>query len=269
MATEVLTHDSGPGIRAITLNRPDELNAWTYGMERQLFEALDDARRDERVRVVTITGNGRGFCAGASLSILSAEGMRERPSVTVRRRVTELVAYPKPVIAAVNGAAAGIGLALAMACDIRFAADEAKLTTAFARRGLIAEHGTAWLLTRLVGRGHAAELLLSGRVVTGAEAARIGLVTAAVPAPDLAAHVQVYAAQLVASCSPSSWAVIKDQLAAVDRQDIDSAYLSALPLMEASQAGADFTEGVQAFREARDPNFAPLSGSNDPGSRAR
>jgi enoyl-CoA hydratase/carnithine racemase len=263
MAAEVLIDDPAPGLRTITLHRPDELNAWTYSMEHQLFDALDGARRDEKIRVVILTGSGRGFCAGASISLLTPEGIRQRPPVEIRRRVTELVHYPKPVIAALNGATAGIGLALALACDIRFAAENAKLTTAFARRGLIAEHGSAWLLTRLVGRAHAAELLLSARVVSGTEAARIGLVTAAVPADQLIAHVEAYAADLVAGCSPRSWAVIKAQLATVDEQDIDTAYLTALPLMEVSQAGPDFAEGVQAFRERRDPHFAPLPGSTD------
>jgi enoyl-CoA hydratase/carnithine racemase len=259
MTTEVLVDDHAPGIRTITLHRPDELNAWTYSMEHQLFDALDDARRAEQVRVVILTGSGRGFCAGASISLLTPEGIRQRPPVEIRRRVTELIHYPKPVIAALNGATAGIGLALALACDIRFAAQNAKLTTAFARRGLIAEHGSAWLLTRLVGRGHATELLLSGRVLTGTEAAQIGLVTAAVPAEELTAHIQAYAADLVAGCSPGSWAVIKAQLATVDGQDVDTAYLTALPLMEVSQAAVDFAEGVRAFRERRDPHFAPLS----------
>jgi enoyl-CoA hydratase/carnithine racemase len=262
MAAEVLTDDVAPGVRAITLHRPDELNAWTYSMEHQLFAALDDARRDQQVRVVTITGSGRGFCAGASMAMLTADGMRERPPVAIRRRVTELMHYPKPVIAVLNGATAGIGLALALACDIRFAAESAKLTTAFVRRGLIAEHGTAWLLTRLVGRAHATELLLSGRTLLGTEAARIGLVAAAVPIEDLAAYVAAYTADLVTACSPGSWAVMKAQLTAVDGQDVDRAYLAALPLMDASHAGPDFAEGVQAFRERRDPHFPPLASSD-------
>ena len=258
MNGEVFTEDDGAGVRKIVLNRPDELNAWTYNLEAELFEALDSARDDTAVRVVTITGAGRGFCAGASLSILTPEAMAARPSVEVRRRITELVHFPKPVVAVINGAAAGIGLALALACDIRIAAEDAKLTTAFARRGLVAEHGMAWLLPRLVGRGRATELLMSGRVLTGVEAERIGLITAAVPTDDLTAYARDWTTELIAHCAPTSWAVMKRQLVEAETQDVDAAYLAAIPLMEESHRGPDLAEGVRAFHEKRAPRFTSL-----------
>src|ERR1700722_15554851 len=173
---ERIIDTSETGIATLMLNRPDELNAWTYPLEARFFAALDAAAADPAIRVVVVTGAGRGFCAGASMRLLGDGDRSERPDRATRRRLCELAEFPKPVIAAINGPAAGLGFALAVSCDIRFAAADAKLTTSFARLGLIAEHGVAWLLPRLVGGAAARDLLLSGRTVTGAEAASMGLV---------------------------------------------------------------------------------------------
>jgi enoyl-CoA hydratase/carnithine racemase len=162
------------------------------------------------------------------------------------------------VIAAVNGPAAGIGFALAVSCDIRFAAADAKLTTSFARLGLVAEHGLAWLLPRLVGDAHARDLLLSGRVVTGAEAASMGLVNRAVTGPGALAEALAYARQLAETGCPASWAAIKRQLLAADELTVQAAYEQAADLMEPALLSADHREGVLAFRERRPPRFAPL-----------
>jgi enoyl-CoA hydratase/carnithine racemase len=253
----VLSEDAGDGVRLLTLNRPAELNAWTYDLEAELFSALDSAAAATEVRVVVLTGAGRGFCAGGSMELLRRGGANSGPADATRRWPTELVAYPKPVVAALNGATAGIGLALAAACDVRFAATTAKLTTAFARRGLIAEHGTAWLLPRLVGRGHATELLLSGRVITGEEAERIGLVLRAVPPDAVLDTALEYARELSTTGCPASWATMKRQVMEAESTSLDAATASAVALMRASHLTDDFTEGVQSFLDRRLPHFAP------------
>ena len=171
---ELIIDTSAAGIATFVLNRPAELNAWTYPLEKSFFAALDSAAGDPEVRVVVVTGAGRGFCAGASMQLLGGGDRSERPDRAQRRRLCELAEFPKPVIAAVNGPAAGLGFALAISCDIRFVAADAKLTTSFARLGLVAEHGVAWLLPRLVGGARARDLLLSGRTMTGAEAESTG-----------------------------------------------------------------------------------------------
>ena len=162
---ELIIDTSEAGIATFALNRPAELNAWTYPLEASFFAALDSAASDPEVRVVVVTGAGRGFCAGASMRLLGDGDRSERSDRAQRRRLCELAEFPKPVIAAVNGPA-GLGFALAMSCDIRFAAADSKLTTSFARLGLVAEHGVAWLLPRLVGGARARDLLLSGRTGT-------------------------------------------------------------------------------------------------------
>ncbi len=168
--SEVVLRTIEDDVAVLTLNRPDRLNAWTAEMQTMYFDLLEDCAACEDVRAIVVTGAGRGFCAGADVAGLQAlsdgdDGLRatghdERP-------VTFPLTIPKPVIAAINGACAGLGLVMALMCDLRFAASGAKLTTAFARRGLIAEHGIAWILPRLVGPARALDLLMSCRVVLG------------------------------------------------------------------------------------------------------
>src|SRR3712207_2100776 len=146
----------------LTLNRPDRLNAWTAEMQRDYFDLLDEAGSRDDVRAIVVTGAGRGFCAGADMEALQeigAGGLDEAAAAQDTRPQTFPLGIPKPVIAAINGPCAGIGLVQALVCDIRFAAADAKITTAFARRGLVAEHGMPWLLPRLVGHAHALDLL--------------------------------------------------------------------------------------------------------------
>jgi enoyl-CoA hydratase/carnithine racemase len=255
--TELIVDSTEPAITQLILNRPAQLNAWTPSLEAAFFAALDDAAADPEVRVVVITGGGRGFCAGASMDML---GGASRPADRANRRpLFELAEFPKPVIAAVNGPAAGLGLALALCCDIRVAAADAKLTTAFARLGLIAEHGVAWLLPRIVGRAHALDLLLSGRTITGSEAAAIGLVHRAVDRAQTLAEAMSYARDLVAGGAPSSWQTIKRQLADAEQLTLRDAYAQATDLMVTALASADHREGVAAWREKRAPRFAPTA----------
>lgn len=255
--SELIVDKSEPGITQLVLNRPAQLNAWTLSLEAAFFDAVDAAAADPQVRVVVVTGAGRGFCAGASMDML---GSAARPADRKgRRALVDLAEFPKPVIAAVNGPAAGLGLALALCCDIRIAADDAKLTTAFARLGLVAEHGTAWLLPRIVGRAHALDLLLSGRTVTGSEAADIGLVHRAVDRAQTLTKALDYARDLAASGAPSSWATIKRQVADAERVSLRDAYAQATELMVPALASADHQEGVAAWRAKRAPRFAPVA----------
>lgn len=255
---ELIVETAGDGVAVLVLNRPAELNAWTYTLEERFFAALDSAASDPSIRVIVVTGAGRAFCAGASMRLLGDGDRSQRPDRGQRRRLCELVEFPKPVIAAVNGPAAGIGFSLAVSCDIRFAAADAKLITSFARLGLVAEHGVAWLLPRLVGDAHARDLLLSGRTVTGAEAASMGLVNRAVTGPGTLAEALAYARTLVETGCPASWAAVKRQLLAADDLTLQAAYDQAADLMEPALLSADHREGVLAFRERRPPHFAPL-----------
>jgi enoyl-CoA hydratase/carnithine racemase len=167
-------------------------------------------------------------------------------------------AVPKPVIACVNGAAAGIGFVLMLFADIRFAASDAIWTTGFAKRGLIAEHGSAFGLARLVGPGHAADLLLSSRKVSGAEAERIGLVNRALPPDELMAFTRRYASELAQSCSPRSLRIIKQQICALPLQTMAQSFAEGDRLMHESLQSDDFKEGVAHFVEKRAPRQRTL-----------
>jgi enoyl-CoA hydratase/carnithine racemase len=261
--SEVVQMQIEDRVALLTLNRPERLNAWTAEMEHAYFAMLEQCAHDEDVRVIVVTGAGRGFCAGADMQQLQALGdgtlsAEAEAEATERRPQTFPLSIPKPIIAALNGACAGIGLVQALMCDIRFAAEGAKLTTAFARRGLVAEHGISWLLPRLVGPARALDLLLSGRVVFAEEAYTLGLVNR-VLAPDRLLDAALdYAHELVVNCSPASMATIKRQVYADLQRDLPGALAEADRLMLASFAAPDFVEGVTSFVERRDPRFAAL-----------
>ena len=257
--TEVVLREDRDGVATLTLNRPDRLNAWTDELENAYFDALIECRADPGVRVVVVTGAGRGFCAGAdmeSLQQIGSNGVQARE----RRKQTLALTIPKPIIAAINGPCAGIGLVQALMCDIRFAARGAKFTTAFARRGLVAEHGISWILPRLVGPARALDLLLSGRVLLAEEAAELGLVNRAIEPERLLDETYAYARDLAANCSPASMATMKSQVYADLDRGVDDALTNADRLMLASLQAPDFREGVQSFLEKREPNFAPVTG---------
>jgi enoyl-CoA hydratase/carnithine racemase len=173
---------------------------------------------------------------------------------------TFTLGVPKPVIAAINGPCAGIGLVLALMCDVRFVAENAKLTTAFSRRGLVAEHGISWILPRLVGPASALDLLLSGRVVLGREAVELGLCNRVTPPETVLEETLAYAHELATLCSPASMAQMKRQAYAAMAEPLEEAVAEADRLMLASFSEPDFAEGVASFMERREPNFAPLSG---------
>ncbi|MGV9327012.1 enoyl-CoA hydratase-related protein [Streptosporangium sandarakinum] len=259
MADPVLSSIDG-GVLTLTFNRPDRLNAWTDAMGRRYFDLLAEADRDPAVRVVVVTGAGRGFCAGADFEDLTAvlNGSYRREDESDRRSVTFPATLGKPVIAAVNGACAGLGMVCALACDLVFTADEAKWTTAFARRGLIAEYGLSWILPRLIGQARAMDLLLSGRTFTGVEAYELGLVSRSVPGESLLEETAAYARELALHSSPTSMAVMKRQIRGDWNRTLEEAEAAAVRLMTESFGRPDVTEGVAAFLERRAPRFPPL-----------
>src|SRR5919199_1535839 len=206
---EVVQRSIRDGVALLTLNRPERLNAWTGEMERAYFDLLAECGDDEDVRAIVVTGAGRGFCAGADMQELQSigdGGVDEAARGRDRRPQAFPLTIPKPILAAINGPVAGIGLVQALMCDIRFAAAGAKITTAFARRGLVAEHGISWALPRLVGPAHALDLLLSGRVVLAEEAAQMGLVNRVLAPEQLLDETLAYARDMAASCSPAAMA---------------------------------------------------------------
>ena len=273
-----ILYDVADHVATITLNRPEKLNAWTATMENSVRRAVNDAAKDDDVRVVIITGAGRGFCAGADLGGLQKIDVkgdgRKRivekgeeaevsfdndlgPSVLehFEGRFGYMFECPKPIIAAINGPVAGIGLVMTMFCDMRFASDIAKFTTSFAQRGLVAEHGIAWLLPKLIGSANALDILMSARKFTGEEAARLGLVNRSFPGNALLAEVRDYAKHMVETVSPRSLTVMKRQVYKSLFQDFNSSTAMADTEMQSSFASDDFKEGVAHFVEKRSANF--------------
>jgi enoyl-CoA hydratase/carnithine racemase len=261
------------GVALLTLNRPERMNAWGGGMAGVFWSCLDRAEADSEVRAIVITGAGRAFCAGADMGDLSTissttvgaaggatSSNDSAGDVDVDKLVGErhphfVTTLRKPVIAAINGACAGIGLTQALMCDVRFAAQGAKFTTSFARRGLIAEYGISWILPRIVGFSAALDLLLTGRVFLAEEAAELGLVKEVLPAEQLLPRAIAYAEDIAAHCAPSSLAVIKQQVYADTMRDVFEASAVAEKLMHESMLRPDFIEGITSFFEKRPPNF--------------
>jgi enoyl-CoA hydratase/carnithine racemase len=263
------------GVAIITLNRPGKLNAWTPAMHISVQQAVHAAVADEAVRVIVITGAGHGFCAGADMSNLQRlsagqGGESTTGSVAGGQAIEQLgpaldgdyvgrfgylLAARKPIIAAINGACAGIGLVLALHCDLRFAAADAKFTTAFAQRGLVAEHGSAWLLPRLIGAAHALDLLFSARKFSGDEAQRLNLVNRSLPRESFWSSVMDYAMQLAQNVSPRSLAVMKAQVWKALLQDFNEAARIGEEEMRKSFTSEDFKEGVAHFVERRAARF--------------
>ncbi len=275
---EDVTYEAKDGVAVVCLNRPQALNAFTAAMGRGLKQAVADAVADAAVRVIVLTGTGRGFCAGADMNLLqkiapgggaatvapeakhnfrSPLGPALGPDTGPHYggRFGYLLQARKPVIAAINGPAAGLGLVLALYADVRFAGSEAKLTTSFAQRGLIAEHGCSWLLPRLIGPAHAMDLLLSARKLTAAEAERIGLVNKVFPQETFMQEVLAYARAMAQSVSPRSTAVIKAQIWKSLHQEFNDALALADGEMQKSFASADFKEGVAHYLEKRAAAF--------------
>jgi enoyl-CoA hydratase/carnithine racemase len=258
-------------VAVITLNRPDKLNAWTTRMAEEIQDAVMTAAADDAVNVIVITGAGRGFSAGADMSVLQNLGdggdkkadKAEQPKPTpqdvrpdFKQPYSYFPAVPKPIIAAINGPCAGISLVLTLFCDMRIAAAEAKFTSAFVKRGLITEYGGAWLLPRIAGFGNAMDVWLTGRVFDGTEAKTLGVVNRVLPQEDFLDNAMAIAHDMANNNSPRSMRVIKQQLWESLFQDLDTALNMAHSEMKASIASDDFKEGVSHFLQKRAPRFS-------------
>lgn len=255
-SSDLCTYAVDDGVALLRFNRPDRMNGMTGDMEVAYFERLLEAQADSDVKVIIVTGAGRAFCPGADLAHRPGPDEQPLPNNLIERSTP--LTIRKPLIAAINGACAGAGLAYALQCDLRFAADGVKFTTAFSRRGLIAEYGMAWLLERIIGRANALDLLLSARVVLAEEAASLGLVNRVIPSDELLSTTLAYARDLATNVSPASMATIKHQLDVEPAMTAAQALEHAEALMRESLQGADVSEGISSFLERRPPSFAPL-----------
>jgi enoyl-CoA hydratase/carnithine racemase len=272
MSTTETLYSVNDRVATITLNRPDKLNAWTAVMEQEVRASIEKAERDDNVRVIVLTGAGRGFCAGADMSLLNrvatqgvenvgreaalgGESNREGVRADFQKKHSYFPAVGKPVIAAINGPVVGLGLVIALYCDIRFASDAARFSTAFAQRGLIAEYGLAWMLPRLVGLPNALDLLFSARQIDSTEALRMGLVNQIFPHGELLGKVNEYAGHLAHNVSPRSLKIIKRQVYDAMFQSLGESFDVAVEEMLASLKSEDFKEGVAHFLEKRAATF--------------
>jgi enoyl-CoA hydratase/carnithine racemase len=256
-AAEVLVERRG-AVLLVTLNRPQSLNALTRSMELRYLEVLREADADSEVAAVVVTGAGRGFCAGVDMGELALiGGEEEEPPIPPEVRAGPLQ-LRKPLIAAVNGAAAGMGFVHAMYCDFRFVAETAKLSAIFTRRGLVPEYAISWLLPRIVGVTAALDLLMSGRIVSGRESLEIGLANRVLPSEEVLPAALSYAAEMVEHASPYAMAATKRMLYEQLDQGFDEALAGSFAAMLEALREPDAIEGIASFRESRPPRFAPL-----------
>lgn len=272
MSDSVVLYEVRDRIATITLNRPEALNAWTGQMDIEYRAAFAEAEKDDAVRVIVVTGAGKGFCAGADMGLLQSVTQGEQVSSNAQGDVAQPGAnsgmpedyrqqysWPpsvlKPVIGAINGAAVGLGFVHALFCDIRFASDKARLGAIFGQRGLIAEYGLAWMLPRLIGMNHALDLLYTSRVITADEALGMGVVNRVVPADKLMDEVREYATLIATTVSPRSTAVMKRQAYTGLLTGLKPALDLATEEMLESLTCEDFREGVASYLEKRAPQF--------------
>lgn len=268
MNYQQIIYEVDGAIATITLNRPTRMNALTRLLEAELRAAIDMAGRDNNVRTIILTGAGKAaFCAGMEMEelevlppedILAEEWMRlydMNRRADYQTRYSYFPATPKPIISAINGAAAGLGLIMALYSDFRIASETAVFATAFAKRGLIAEHGIAWILPRVVGHAAAIDLLLTSRKVTAAEALSLGLVSRLVAPEELLPAARLLAQTLATEVSPRSVKIMKRQLWEVPYQTLGEAIGSANGEMVESLKSEDFKEGVRHFIEKRPAQF--------------
>jgi enoyl-CoA hydratase/carnithine racemase len=266
MSDDLVLRHLDSGVLTLTLNRPERNNAFTVPMEHAYYDSLERAAADEGVRVIVLTGAGKSFCPGLDVAVLQ-EGIEaggrletEKP----RRPPSYPLSIPKPIIAAINGACAGIGLTLTLTCDIRFAVRSAKLTTAWARRGLVAEHGMSWLIPRLIGGARALELMLSGRVFLTDEAHELGLIHQLTEPGEVLQAAQAYARDLAANVSPTAMAFIKWQAYRdLQRMEYAAGLGMSTHLIDENNTYPDSLEGVKSFAERRPPAFPPLPSDFD------
>jgi enoyl-CoA hydratase/carnithine racemase len=262
----VLYQTTPTGVAVLTLNRPDRLNTWGGDMAAAFYSSLDRAEADPVIRVIVLTGRGKAFCAGAQLGSMATVGeslaktdQRDLAELVGERQPYYLTTLRKPVIAAINGSCVGIGLTLALMCDVRFAAAGVKFAASFARRGLIAEYGVSWILPRLTGLAVALDLLLSGRTFLADEAATLGLVKEVVAPEQLMTRAMDYAEDIARNCSSASMAVIKRQAYGDAMRDVADATSRSETLLQESLLRPDVIEGITSFLEKRAPSFPGLT----------
>lgn len=270
MELKVTRYEIEDRVATLTLHRPERLNSWTGRMHTEYRWILDQAERDREVRVIVVTGAGRGFCAGADTAALQSHVERggydpgtpaelPQPGYGVRPEFDANFAFQfglsKPVIAAINGPAAGVGLVIACYADLRFAAKGAKLTTAHGKLNLPAEFGLSWLLPRLIGLTRANELLLSSRIFLTDEAFELGLLNALLEPEALMPHTYDYARRLADTVSPGSLRETKRQIYTDLHRDVGSAVRDADALLDRMTTEADYREAVSAFLEKRPPRW--------------
>ena len=255
-------------VAVLTIDRPERHNAWTFEVEKELFDLADRADSDDRVGAVVLTGAGTSFCPGMDMKVLA--GLGAGPGVAARPRpATHLRTMRKVTVAAINGGCAGVGLVQALCCDIRFAADEARISCAFTRRGTPAEYGVSWLLPRLIGLADATDLLLSGRTIGAAEAERLRLVTRTAPRANLLALAVEYAQDIAVHCAPLAVQAVKAQLDADTTGQLPDSVAEARRIAHEPGRRPDVAEGARAFLEKRPPAFAALPARVGPGDDGR
>jgi len=255
----LVTSEIANGVAVLTWNRPERNNAWSVPMEREYYRLLRACGDDPEVRVIVVTGAGKSFCPGMDADTLSDQARTGTSTFPHRRDpVTLPRSIRKPVIAAINGACAGIGLIAAMNCDLRFASASAKLTTSFSQRGIMAEHGLAWSLPRVVGVSKALDLLFSARVVQGGEALALGLVDRVFERDVLMTETLTYARNLATFSSPLAMGVMKQQVYEAQESTHEEARTMAIRWWyDVLRDHGDFKEGIGSYLEKRQPQFAP------------
>lgn len=258
---ELVLASTAAGVRTLTLNNPERRNGWSPAMEERYFRLLDDADANPHVRAIVVTGSGTTFCPGLDTERLSSAAEGRTLNLANRRPQTYPLGIRKPMIAAINGACAGIGLMQALNCDVRFAARGARFTTAYARRGLPAEYGSSWLLPRLIGVENALDLLLSARVVDADEAKALGLVSRVCEPGTVVEEARAYGRDLAEHCSPRSMAAIRRQVYGDLSRSFSESMVHTLALMQEFAGNPDFAEGVASFVEKRPAKFEDLDGS--------
>ena len=271
-----IKYDVSKHAAVITLNRPDALNALTANMLTELKHALDQAEKDESVTGIVLTGEGRGFCAGMDMNALDAQASgnsREAGDASGKLDADPgdksmgddfavtfgyILSIRKPIIATVNGACAGLGMSIALLCDMRFGSEKTRFVTAFSQRGLIAEHGQSWILPRLVGPGRALDILWSSRRLGVEEAKEIGLIDRIFPQDELVNGARAYIEDLAANCSPTSLMMMKQQVYRHLNMPLGEAMRESNKWMAESLQRNDFKEGVRSFLDKRPPEFAKI-----------
>jgi enoyl-CoA hydratase/carnithine racemase len=257
---EAIIFNATPPIATIKLNRPDKLNAFGGPMREELLDALGKVAADDEIRVLIVTGEGRGFSAGGDIDHLKQ--MREAQDERALRQVLDtgqkitssMRSMPKPVIAAVNGPCAGAGFSFALGCDIRIASEAATFGASFARIGLHPDWGGSWFLPRLVGSAQACELIFTGSMISAREAERIGLVNRVVPQEELMPAV-LELASVMAKSAPQVIRLAKESIYRSLSSDLESAYARETEVQAQCFYSEDFLEGLSAFKEKRKPQF--------------